>query len=133
MGYINLGVLGRSFYSAFGDGKKRYLERRRDRKKNKKNLKVDETIREEVYETLKWNPDVDVTDIGIVVNNGVVSLFGSVDSIHARKIAEEVTEETPGVIDIENHLVIKPGLDIDSDKIVARGEDGLFTQESNPR
>lgn len=120
MGFINVGVLSG------------YLERRRGSKKNKKNIHADHLIRKEVFETLKWNPDVDTTDIGIVVNEGIVSLYGSVDSVHAQKIAEEVTDDIPGVVDVDNHLAIRSRLDIDSNKVVARGDNGFFTKENNP-
>lgn len=130
---MSLGVLAKSFYSAFGDGKNRYLERRRERKIVKKNLKADEKLKNEVLETLKWNPDVDTTDIGVVVHSGIVALYGSVDSVHALRIAEEVTEEIQGVVDVDNHLTLKPTLDLESDKVIVRGDEGLFTREEHPK
>jgi hypothetical protein len=53
-----------------------------------------------------------------------------VDSRHAKIRAEAVVESIPGVEDVFNLLIVKPNLDMDSDKIITRGDDGLFSQES---
>ena len=90
----------------------------------------DESIKEEICELLFWDPEVDATDIEVKVEKSNVFLNGSVDSRHAKRMSEALVENVSGVHDIFNNLKIRPQLDIDSDKIVARGEDGLFTQET---
>ncbi|MFP5385553.1 MAG: BON domain-containing protein [Bacteriovoracia bacterium] len=89
----------------------------------------DESIKEEVCELLFWDPDVDATDIEVQVQNNCVFLNGSVDSRHAKKMAETVIENVSGVHDVFNNLKIRPLLDIDSDKLITRGDEGLFTEE----
>lgn len=89
----------------------------------------DEKIREDVCEALLWDSEVDATDIEVSVSDGVVSLKGFVDSRHAKRMAERVTDHISGIHDVLNQLIIKKNLDLEEDKIIARGDDGLYTQE----
>lgn len=91
--------------------------------------KDDRKIHEEVCEMLLWNQDVDATDIDVTVENGIVFLKGFVDSRHAKKTAEKILDQISGVKDVQNQLILKKDLDIEEDKIIARGDDGLYTQE----
>ncbi|MCM2349402.1 MAG: BON domain-containing protein [Bacteriovoracaceae bacterium] len=93
----------------------------------------DDSIKEEVCELLKWDPDVDASEIEVSVHKGVVTLKGSVDSRHAKRRAEIILDHIGGVKDIQNKIFLKPVLDMNSDKIVARGDDGFFSQEVTPR
>ena len=89
----------------------------------------DVLIYDEVCEALKWSPDVDASEIEVSVQQGVVSLNGFVDSRHSKKLAEKICDRISGVQDVENLLIIKKDFDLEEDKIVARGDNGLFTQE----
>jgi HSP20 family molecular chaperone IbpA len=91
--------------------------------------KSDDKIREHVCELLLWNPDVDATDIDVTVQDGVVYLKGFVDSRHSKRTAERIIDHLSGVKDVQNQLILKQNLDVEEDKIIARGDDGLFTQE----
>lgn len=91
--------------------------------------RTDERIKEDVCEMLMWDIDVDATDIEVTVDEGVVSLRGFVDSRHSKKMAERVIEDITGVKDVRNMLILKPNLDLSEDKIIARGDEGLYTQE----
>lgn len=93
----------------------------------------DSNIHEEICEILFWDPDVDASGIEVNVSQGVVSLTGEVDSRHAKRMAEAVIEDVRGVEDILNRLKIKKTLDMDSDKTITRGDDGLFSQETIER
>lgn len=86
-------------------------------------------IYDEVCEALKWSPDVDASEIEVEVHQGVVSLNGYVDSRHSKKLAEQISDHVTGVSDVNNQLIIKKDFDLEEDKIVARGDNGLFTQE----
>lgn len=90
----------------------------------------DQKIHDQVCEALKWHPDVDATHIMVKVRHNKVYLDGVVDSRHAKKKAEQIADEIFGVADVLNYLEISKTLDVDSDKIISRGEDGLFTSES---
>jgi osmotically-inducible protein OsmY len=101
--------------------------------KGPKRIRSDNQIHDEVCEILFWHPDVDASDIEVEVKDNFVYLEGKVDSRHAKKVAEKVIENVSGVFDIFNRLTIKPTLDLDSDKIISRGDEGLFTQETIQR
>lgn len=90
----------------------------------------DEKLREEVCEQLKWNPEVDASEIEVHVRDNCVFLEGSVDSRHSKKIAEKVTEDIFGIKDVFNNLIVRATLDVNSDKIITRGDDGLYSEES---
>ena len=60
-------------------------------------MKSDAQIQHEVYEHLKWDPRVNETDIGVAVNDGVVTLSGSVPMYAEKIAAEEAAKRTPGV------------------------------------
>ena len=89
-----------------------------------------EKIKEEVCEALLWDPQVDATDIEVIVKENRVTLKGLVDSRHAKVRAEAVVDSIAGVEDVFNLLRIKPRLDLDSDKIITRGDDGFFSEET---
>lgn len=89
----------------------------------------DSTIHDEACEVLFWSPEVDASEVEVEVKDGVVYLRGLVDSRHAKRQAERILEHLPGVEDVQNYLSIKKQLDLEEDKIIARSEDGLFSQE----
>jgi osmotically-inducible protein OsmY len=43
-------------------------------------MRSDSEIKRDVEDELRWTPDLDPTDIGVVVKNGVVTLTGFVRS-----------------------------------------------------
>ena len=90
----------------------------------------DQRILNEVCEVLKWNPDVDASGIEVHVRDHCVFLDGAVDSRHSKKIAEKLADEVYGVTDVFNNLTIKPVFDINSEKIITRGDDGLYSAET---
>jgi len=47
--------------------------------------------------------------VDVVVENGVVRLFGTVGSSKARGAAEKIAASTPGVTSVENKLVVVRG------------------------
>ncbi len=66
--------------------------------------RADERIREDVCERLTMDHDVDATDIDVSVRDGVVTLEGTVNERHAKRIAEDVCESVRGVKDVQNNL-----------------------------
>jgi BON domain len=69
----------------------------------------DDRIYEEVCEILMRHPDVDATNIGVKVESGVVNLSGKVSSRRMKKMAEIIIEDSPGVQDVRNELVVIRG------------------------
>ncbi len=60
-------------------------------------MKSDETIQRDVQLALKWQPEIDVTSIGITVKNGIVTLTGTVSEYGEKKAAEEAVKSVSGV------------------------------------
>ena len=69
----------------------------------------DERIHEEVSDRLMTHPDVDASDIEVRVANGVVSLVGTVEDRHQKRIAEFIAEDIVGVDDVNNELKVRHG------------------------
>jgi osmotically-inducible protein OsmY len=70
----------------------------------------DERIREEVNETLARHPEIDASEIEVRVENGEVTLTGTVDERRDKRMAEDVVERIFGVKDVENKIKVKGGL-----------------------
>lgn len=68
-----------------------------------------ERIREEVSDRLMISPDVDASDIEVRVENGVVTLSGTVEDRHQKRIAEYIAEDSAGVDDVNNEIRIRHG------------------------
>ncbi len=67
----------------------------------------DEKIHDDVSDALYSNAEVDASDIEVAVKNGIVILNGAVETRLEKQIAEMTAERLPGVIDVDNHIVIQ--------------------------
>ncbi len=67
----------------------------------------DHLIQEDVCESLYRSSLVDASEIEVKVKNGIVHLFGFVETREQKKLAEECAENLAGVDDIYNELHIK--------------------------
>jgi hypothetical protein len=65
-----------------------------------------ERIEEDVCEWLTDDADVDASDIEVEVENGIVTLGGSVADRRQKRRAEDVAEQARGVRDVRNQLEI---------------------------
>lgn len=68
----------------------------------------DERIREDVNEALERDGDLDASEITVDVKDGEVLLEGTVSDRRAKRLAEDLAEELPGVRDVHNRLRIAP-------------------------
>jgi osmotically-inducible protein OsmY len=68
-----------------------------------------ERLREQVCERLERHGQVDASDIDVQVEDGVVTLEGSVDDRRTKRLAEECAETVPGVRDVMNRLRVDQG------------------------
>jgi osmotically-inducible protein OsmY len=68
---------------------------------------LDAALCEDIRSELQWDPSLDATKITPAVRNGDVTLSGYVHSIRERMAAETITKSLPGVIAVENRLVIR--------------------------
>lgn len=64
----------------------------------------DDRIYEEVCEALQDDPTVDASDIGVKVQDGIVTLEGKARDRMEKRVAEIVTVEIPGVLDVRNEI-----------------------------
>src|SRR5262245_33897231 len=66
----------------------------------------DERIREEVNDALTRDGDLDASEIMVEVKDAEVTLEGTVIDRHAKRLAEDLSEDVRGVRDIHNRLRI---------------------------
>lgn len=64
----------------------------------------DERIYEDVCETLAMSPDIDASQIEVVVKEGRVHLSGQVENRQAKRMVEFEIENISGVVDVRNEL-----------------------------
>ena len=67
----------------------------------------DERIKEDVNETLTQDPDIDPTNIQVEVQNGEVTLKGTVSDREAKRRAEDIADSCPGVREVQNQLRVR--------------------------
>jgi len=84
-------------------------------------MRSDSDIKRDVEDELRWDPDIDATDIAVSVNNGVVTLAGFVRSFMQKYQAEADAKRVAGVLAVANDLEIRlPGVDERPDPDIAR-------------
>ncbi len=72
--------------------------------------KSDEEIKSEVVFQLGWDTRIKQTEIGVIVNRGVVTLTGTVDSYAKKLAAQQAAHRVRGVLDVANDIEVKiPG------------------------
>ena len=72
--------------------------------------KTDSAIQQDVIRELKWDTRVDETDVSVQVDEGVVTLSGTVNSWGKRHAAAEAAHRVFGVLDVANDVAVKaPG------------------------
>lgn len=68
---------------------------------------IDQRLRHDVQAALDWEPSVDTTDIGVTVEDGVVTLRGNVASYAQKQTAERVTLGVYGAKAVANDLTVR--------------------------
>ena len=69
---------------------------------------TDTEIQQDVMDELDWDPEVEVTDVGVEVDDGVVTLTGTVESYAQRWAAEHAALRVTGVRAVANDIVVRP-------------------------
>jgi osmotically-inducible protein OsmY len=69
--------------------------------------KTDSELKRDVEEELRWDPKVNAAQIGVSVDNGAVSLLGSVDTYAEKWAAEDATKRVGGVRTVAQDLTVK--------------------------
>jgi len=67
----------------------------------------DERITEDINEELTQDPDIDATNISLEVQNGEVTLKGTVPDRETKRRAEDIAESCSGVKEVQNQLRVK--------------------------
>jgi osmotically-inducible protein OsmY len=67
---------------------------------------TDKDLKQHVQSALDWEPSLDASDIGVSVNEGVVTLRGNVGSYAEKTMAERVALRVYGVKGIADDLVV---------------------------
>ena len=80
-------------------------------------MRSDSDIKRDVEDELRWDPDIDVTDVAVNVHNGVVTLTGFV-----RGYMQKLNAEARGRRDRrrQRHQVRLPSIDERPDPEIAR-------------
>lgn len=94
-------------------------------------LRTDEEIQQDVLDELDWDPEVEVTDVGVTVHDGVVTLTGTVESFLKKWAAERAALRVEGVRAVVNHIEVVPrGIGVRTDEDIARAVANAL--EENP-
>ena len=67
----------------------------------------DERIQEDLSEQLERHPQIDASDIEVHVENGEVTMTGTVPDRQSKRLAEDVAESVWGVHDVQNQIKVK--------------------------
>jgi osmotically-inducible protein OsmY len=73
----------------------------------KTTVHTDEEIQKDVIEELKWDAHVQPHEIGVAVNDGIVTLTGWVDSYLKRWAAQEAAHRVVGVKAVANEIEVR--------------------------
>src|SRR5437660_6138690 len=84
-------------------------------------MRSDSDIKRDVEDELRWDPDLDATDIAVTVKSGVVTLAGFTRSYSDKLEAEAAAKRVAGVLGVANDIEVRlPALDQRPDPEIAR-------------
>ena len=84
-------------------------------------MRSDDDIKRDVEDELRWDPDLDATDIAVTVKSGVVTLAGFTPSYGDKLEAEAAAKRVAGVLGVANDIEVRlPSLDQRPDPEIAR-------------
>lgn len=69
-------------------------------------MKTDIQIQKDLIEELNWEPFVNVSEIGVAVKNGIVTLSGCVDTYAEKIMAEKVAKRVSGVKAVAEDIIV---------------------------
>lgn len=99
-------------------------------------MTTDSDIKRDVEAELRWDPDIDATDIGVTVKDGVVTLAGFVRSYSQKYEAEREAKKVKGVRGVANDIEVKlpalnerPDPDIARDAVAALGRELPYSSQ----
>src|SRR5450432_2937911 len=69
--------------------------------------KTDIQLKKDIETELSWDPKVNAAQIGVAVDQGAVSLLGTVDTYAEKWAAEDATKRVSGVRTVAQDLKVK--------------------------
>jgi osmotically-inducible protein OsmY len=95
-------------------------------------MKTDYEIKEDVLSELVWQPNIDETKIGVIVEDGVVTLSGVVDNYTKKVAAEKAVKAVKGVRAVALDIEVKYGTDYKkTDKEIAKAVLNALTWDTS--
>jgi osmotically-inducible protein OsmY len=70
-------------------------------------IKTDMQLKQDIETELRWDPKVNAAQVGVSVDQGVVTLLGTVDTYAEKWAAEEATKRVNGVRTVAQDLTVK--------------------------
>jgi osmotically-inducible protein OsmY len=94
--------------------------------------RTDKMIQQDVLDEFLWDPEVEAPDIGVEVDDGVVTLTGTADSYAVKLAAEQAAQRVDGVRAVANNLSVRTALTHNDTDIAKEVADALETNGSIP-
>ncbi|MBE0446872.1 MAG: BON domain-containing protein [Actinobacteria bacterium] len=88
----------------------------------------DQEILSDIQDALTWDVRVDARNISVGVENGVVTLNGTVDTYAQKLDASQIVSRIKGVTDVVNNLIVRPAI-IRSDEEIRQDIDGALRRD----
>ncbi len=70
-------------------------------------MRTDSEIKKDVEDELRWDPDIDATDVAVAVHNGVVTLTGFVRSYMQKTQAERDVKRVARTLGVANDIDVR--------------------------
>lgn len=70
-------------------------------------MRTDDEIRDDILAEIDWDPQIESNDIGVTVEDGAVTLYGTVQSYAARLAAERAAKRVKGVRAVAEEIKVK--------------------------
>jgi osmotically-inducible protein OsmY len=90
-------------------------------------IRTDEIITKDVVDSLYWDSRVDASEVSVTVEDGIVTLSGTVPSYSARAAASECAWLVTGVRNVENQLKADLRTEVPSDSEIQASIEQTFT------
>ena len=90
-------------------------------------------IQQDVLDEFAWDPEIDAADVGVEVDDGVVTLTGTVDRYAEKLAAEKAAQRVDGVRAVANDLSVRTALTHNDTDIAKAAADALEANTAVPK
>jgi osmotically-inducible protein OsmY len=95
------------------------------------NMKTDEGIAKDVVDSLYWDSRVDASKVAVIVEDGIVTLSGTVSSFSERAAVLEDAWVITGVQDVKNKLQVDFRTEVPSDREIKSNIERAITWDND--